>query len=327
MRQLAYHGSMQGTWLITGAAGYIGRHVVQEFTKNGYSVICLDNLSSGLRETIPLSITFYEMDILDHESLRRIFHENAICGIIHLAGLKSVEESMTFPEKYYLTNTQGTKNLLEMAIEFEVNRFIFSSTAAVYGGAKFGNLPLSETDELSPISHYGISKLNAEVVIQETSDKSNLKHMSLRYFNVAGSSSRLFKDTSTENLIPKVINSLKTGSGPLVYGVNYPTFDGTCIRDFIHVEDLAHAHLLAAQKLDNTSSLPNVVNIGSGGGYSVLEVINCIKEELQIYLPNEIRLPRNGDLPVVVADTSVAKSFLDFFPRLNLNDMIRSSLY
>jgi UDP-glucose 4-epimerase len=318
---------MQGTWLITGAAGYIGRHVVQEFTKNEFSVICLDNLSFGLRETIPPNIPFYEIDILDRDNLKKVFYENAICGIIHLAGLKSVEESMSFPEKYYSTNTQGTKNLLEAAREFEVTKFIFSSTAAVYGGAKFGTSPLSETDELNPISHYGNSKLKAEVVLHEASDNSNLKHVSLRYFNVAGSSSRLFKDTSTENLIPKVINSLKTGSGPMVYGSNYPTPDGTCIRDFIHVEDLAHAHMLAAQKLDSSSSLPNVMNIGSGGGYSVLEVINCIKEELQIYLPNDIHPPRNGDLPFVVADTSVARSFLDFFPRMNLSDMIKSSVY
>lgn len=310
-------------WLVTGGAGYIGSHVLLKMKKAGFELATLDNLSSGLVKRIPSGVAFIEGDICDYELVSRVLKENQIEGIINLAALKSVEESKRFPEDYERINHLGTKMLVDCGIQAGVKYFIQSSTAAVYGNTDSGFV--YENSELNPISPYGESKVLAEKEVARFVQKGGRRGTSLRYFNVLGSESPLLKDNSKANIVPMVLEALAEGAPPEIFGDDYLTKDGTCIRDYIHVSDVARAHVLAAIKLQ-AEILPPAINIGTGLGYSVREVIREILVQSKTKVEPIVVGRREGDPAVLVSKVELSKRVLDFNPHLGLKRMIESSL-
>jgi UDP-glucose 4-epimerase len=247
-----------------------------------------------------------------------------ISGIINLAALKSVEESEIYPEKYELVNHLAVRGLLDSAKLFGVKYFIQSSTAAVYGNSSTGFA--TESDELFPISQYGKTKRSAEDELNEAIDSNSLKGISLRYFNVLGSSTPDLKDRSTANIVPMVLDSLRINKTPRIFGGDYPTHDGTCIRDYVHVEDIARAHVLAVTKL-RTNQLPKVINVGTGSGFSVREVITEILRQKKSILEPTVVERRKGDPSILVAKIELAQKVLGFEAKKTLEEMIASSIW
>lgn len=288
--------------------------------------MCLDNLSSGIKSRIPTESEFINLDIRDDYQIQKLLKSRQFEGIVHLAALKSVEDSITNPSQYFETNFEATKELLDLAIKENMQHFIFSSTAAVYGNGDPKNAKISELYPPSPISPYGFSKLEAENALSESLSKERISGVSLRYFNVAGATNSLLRDNSVSNLIPKVAFEIRQQINPKIFGNSYPTADGTCIRDFIHVEDVARAHLLCAIKSKSDEKLPPILNIGSGEGYSVKEVIHYIQNALGTSLEVEIYPPRDGDPAQLVADVGLAKKLLEFDCLFGIQEMIQSAI-
>jgi UDP-glucose 4-epimerase len=311
------------SWLLTGASGYIGQHVTDVFTKNGQKILALDLHDFDVRSPHYEGIEMFKCDISNLNSLMKVFEEKEIKGIINLAALKSVEESMKYPEKYNLINTNAVKNLIYCAKLFKVEYFIQSSTAAVYGETQSGLV--TELTPAIPVSPYGSSKLQAELELARAIQNGNLKGISLRYFNVLGSSRIEFQDKSESNVVPLVLNAIKSNMSPKIFGGDYLTPDGTAIRDYIHVQDLAEAHYLAAMKLTD-SYMPQILNLGSGKGYSVLEVVTELLNQTGSSLAPEILDRRPGDVAKLVADIDLARKSIAFNPRYTLRDMIESSI-
>ena len=310
-------------WLITGAAGYIGAHVVREFIEHGVEIICLDNLSTGIAARVNQVSELHNLDINNEEGVRRLLISEEVNGIINLAGLKSVEESIRDPERYRLVNQIGVHSLVKASQGTGVQAFLQSSTAAVYGNS--GKKKVSENDLASPISPYGATKLNAEKILRSETLLSGIRHSSLRYFNVAGAVSTHLKDHSVTNLIPQVIEAIEKKEQPKIFGSDYKTIDRTCVRDFIHVGDIARAHLLAAKAME-TRDIPQILNIGSGQGFSVLQVINEAILQLDsktkpLYLPR-----RPGDVDELVANADLFNSEFIFTTQFSLPQIISSVL-
>jgi UDP-glucose 4-epimerase len=310
-------------WLVTGGAGYIGAHVVRELIALEEKVLVLDDLSSGSQSNIPKNVDFVKGSIADTDILHSTMSRYQVSGIINLAGLKSVEESEMEPEKYESINHLGVQKLINSAKLFDVKYFIQSSTAAVYGNSPAGFV--SETDELFPISPYGKTKSRAEDALNEAIDSNSLVGVSLRYFNVLGSSTPELKDRSTANIVPMVLESLSTNKAPRIFGDDYTTHDGTCIRDYVHVEDIARAHALAVMKL-RTSNLPKAINIGTGTGFSVREIMTEILKQSHSTLEPVVVERRQGDPPMLVAKVRLAKDVLGFEAKKTLEEMIASSI-
>ena len=310
-------------WLVTGGAGYIGSHVLLKMKEAGFVLFTLDNLSSGLIKRIPSGVTLIEGDISDSDLVSRVLKENPIEGIINLAALKSVEESKRIPDEYERINHLGTKILVDCAIKAEVKIFIQSSTAAVYGNTDSGFA--SETSELSPISPYGQSKVLAENEVTRFIKEEGRRGTSLRYFNVLGSESPLLKDNSKANVVPMVLKALAKGAPPEIFGDDYLTKDGTCIRDYIHVSDIARAHVLAAIKLQ-TGTLPPAINIGTGHGYSVREVMSEILVRSNSEAGPVVVSRREGDPAVLVARVDLALEAMGFTADRSLGEMISTSV-
>ncbi len=302
--------------LITGGAGYIGSHVVKQLIENTeHNITILDNLSTGSIETIKTledinkqsgkkrEFKFIEADLKDFDTIEGIFKAKSFDAIIHFAASIVVPESIQNPIKYYMNNTVNTTNLINLCLKYNVNKFIFSSTAAVYGEPE--EIPVKETTPTNPINPYGRSKLMSEMVLQDVgSSNSNFKYVILRYFNVAGADTKIrigqrFPDAT--HLI-KVAAETAVGKRDkmFIYGTDYPTPDGTCIRDYIHVDDLADAHIKSLEYLENNES--DIFNCGYGKGYSVLEVINTMKEVSGVDFKVEIKGRREGDPAILVAD-------------------------
>ncbi len=311
-------------WLVTGGAGYIGSHVLFKMKEAGFELATLDNLSSGLIKRVPLGVRLIEGDICDFDLVSRVLKENQIEGIINLAALKSVEESKRIPYEYERINHLGTKILVDCAIRAGVKIFIQSSTAAVYGNSESGLV--SETSALRPISPYGQSKVLAEREVTRFVKDKGRRGTSLRYFNVLGSETPILKDNSKANVVPMVLEALAQGSPPEIFGADYPTKDGTCMRDYIHVSDIARAHVLAAKKLQR-GTLPLAINIGSGRGYSVREVMNEILMQLNSKVEPIVTNRRDGDPAVLVSEVELSQRVLDFTAQLDLKNMIASSLW
>ena len=311
------------TWLVTGGAGYIGAHVIRELVSANEEVVVLDDLSTGIIANIPKNIEFIEGSITDSKVIKATLDKYSISGIINLASLKSVAESELYPEKYASINHLGVKKLIGSAKSFGVKYFIQSSTAAVYGNSLTGFV--SETDEPFPISQYGKTKSSAEVALNEAVDSSSLKGVSLRYFNVLGSATPELKDRSTANIVPMVLESLSMNKAPRIFGDDYTTHDGTCIRDYVHVEDIARAHALAVMKL-KTSNLPKAINIGTGTGYSVREIMTEILKQTGSMLEPVVVERRQGDPAMLVAKVQLAKDALGFESKKTLEEMITSSI-
>lgn len=311
------------SWLVTGASGYIGQHVVQKLLLNGLEVFGTD--SNPLPKVSPLVAKFknYNGDICDVDLISEILKKNSITGIINLAALKSVEESIQKPELYEKVNHSGVQSLLTASKSAGVKYFIQSSTAAVYGSSEDGYV--DELSPTNPISPYGETKLKAEGALLEAMNKGTLRGTSLRYFNVIGSASPALKDRSTANIVPMVLSALTKNQSPKIFGDDYPTPDGTCVRDYVHVMDIAQAHVLAAQALI-LKALPPAINIGTGKGYSVREMVHEILRQKSSSFVPEILPRRPGDPSMLVAHVDLAADSLGFRAEKGLEEMIASAI-
>jgi len=313
--------------LITGGAGYIGSVIASYLLDCGFEVTVVDDLSTGNKGSVDKRASFHQGSILDETYLVEALH--GIDTVIHCAAKSLVEESFASSQVYSQVNTDGTNTLLKAMTQSGINKIIFSSTAAVYGDANEN--PLPENSQINPINPYGQSKYAAEQLVAEFAKKDNAA-VTFRYFNVAGSYKSYNGELLVENhqnethLIPKTFkNALRNGSDSKVeiYGNNFPTKDGTCIRDYLHVKDLAHAHLLALEKLE--MGISKVFNLGSGIGYSVLEVLNEIEKVMGVELNRVISPARKGDPAVLLAAIDKAKDQLGWKPEAALNEIISSS--
>lgn len=307
--------------LVTGGAGYIGAHVAAELLKSGYSIRIYDDFSNGLHRRVDGKFR----DIVDGDMLDRVKLLAALDGIdavIHLAAKKSVEESVKDPLKYYENNVGGTLNLLGAMAAKGVKQLVYSSSAAVY--SPNDKEAVLEDDPTAPLSPYGASKLLAEQLISSVGSAEQISNISLRYFNVVGSNIAEFGDNSKDNLVPKVFLALKNGKRPQIYGSDYSTPDGTCIRDYIHVQDLALAHLAALKKVES-GYISQVYNVGSGKGYSVKEMMDQISKSLGRDINPEVSQARAGDSPKLIASIDKIKEQLGWSPKASLEEMIDSA--
>ena len=307
--------------LVTGGAGYIGAHVAAELLNEGYSVRIYDDFSNGLHKRVDGKFRdIVEGDILDREKLLQAMQ--GVDAVIHLAAKKAVEESVKNPLKYYENNVGGTLNLLAAMSAKGVKTIVFSSSAAVY--SPNDKDAVEETDPTVPLSPYGATKLLSEELISSVGNAEKISHVSLRYFNVVGSAIPEFGDNSKDNLVPKVFLALKNGKRPEIYGSDYPTPDGTCIRDYIHVQDLAESHVAALKKAESgfTSA---IYNVGSGKGYSVREMMNQISQTLGKDINPQESPARAGDSPKLIASIKKIENELGWKPTATLKEMIDSS--
>jgi UDP-glucose 4-epimerase len=298
--------------LVTGGAGYIGSIVAQQLLAAGNEVVVLDSLERGHREAVPSQARLIVADLRDREAVERAFGEG-FDGVLHFAALALVSESVSHPERYYRTNVGGTLNLLDTMINVGVPRLVFSSTCAVYGQPD--EVPISETAPPRPANAYGASKLAVDGMIGDFCLAHGLGAVSLRYFNVAGASGETGEDHHPEtHLIPNILGAAIGRSDHVdVYGTDYETPDGTAIRDYIHVEDLSAAHLLA---LDGTRpGQHRIFNLGNGNGFSVREVIAEARDVTGAEIPIRERPRRPGDPPMLVAASSRIRSELGWEPR------------
>jgi len=307
--------------LVTGGAGYIGAHVAAELLKEGYSVRIYDDFSNGLHKRVDGKFRdIVEGDILDRAKLVQAMQ--GVDAVIHLAAKKAVEESVKNPLKYYENNVGGTLNLLAAMSLKAVKNLVFSSSAAVY--SPNDKDAVEETDATEPLSPYGATKLLSEQLISTVGAAEQISHVSLRYFNVVGSAIPEFGDNSKDNLVPKVFLALKSGKRPEIYGTDYPTPDGTCIRDYIHVQDLARAHVAALKKTE-TGYVSSVYNVGSGKGYSVREMMDQLSQTLGKDIDPQESPARAGDSPKLIASIAKIDKELGWKPQSTLKEMIDSS--
>lgn len=306
------------TWLVTGGAGYIGSHVIQSLIQVGITPRVIDNLSTGHRNRVPTGVAFMEADMRDAGALSDALE--GVDGVIHLAGRKSVTESVEKPLAYWDANLGGTLDLLRAMTYCRVSRIIFSSTAAVY--APEAN-PRSEMDPLEPGSPYGSSKMAAETVILEHARVYGSQPIILRYFNVAGAVAPHLSDDSADNLIPKCIRAIRTGQAPVIYGDDYATRDGTAIRDYVHVADVADAHARAALLSDTAPH--SVYNVGTGTGTTVQEIVSGLLRISRSPLSPLLLGRRPGDPVQTVADITRIRQDLGWTPKRNLQESLESA--
>ncbi len=310
--------------LVTGGAGYIGSVVVEETLQAGHPTIVYDNLSKGHREMVPSDAVFVEGDLLDRELLEKALREHQIEAVIHMAASSLVGESVKEPEKYYKNNGVGGLSLLDAMRGCDVTKIVFSSTAAVYGEPE--KQPIEETDRTAPSNPYGETKLTFEHELKKYEAAYGIKHVSLRYFNAAGASERCgeLHDPET-HLIPIVLQCANRAREFVeIYGDDYPTSDGTCVRDYVHVIDLARAHIVA---LDTLSDRSAVFNLGCGGtGYSVREVIDVARDVTGTEIPTRISPRRPGDPATLVASSDRIRAELGWKPEFqDLRTIIESA--
>ncbi len=311
------------SWLVTGGAGYIGAHIVDSFARVGIPTVVLDDLSSGHRHFVSDEVPFVEGSILDGELLARVFAEHRIAGVVHVAGFKYAGVSVDRPLHTYEQNVTGTLRLLQAMADADVGNLVFSSSAAVFGTPDVD--VVTEETPTSPESPYGESKLIGEWLIRDQARATGLRHTSLRYFNVVGSGSESLYDTSPHNLFPLVFDALVAGRTPRIYGTDYPTPDGTCVRDYIHVADLADAHVVAARRLAEGDDLQAVYNLGSGTGSSVRQIMDTVAEVTGIDFTPELADRRPGDPAQIVATGESAARDLEWRMRHDLHAMVASA--
>jgi UDP-glucose 4-epimerase len=310
-------------WLVTGGAGYIGSHVVRAFRAEGIDVVVVDDLSSGHEEFVPSDVPFYRGTILDGDLLERVFREHTISGVVHVAGFKYAGVSVQRPLHTYEQNVTATAVLLAAMQEAGVDAIVFSSSAAVYGTPDVETV--TEATPKNPESPYGESKLIGEWLLRDQGIAAGLRHTSLRYFNVVGSGDPALRDTSPHNLFPLVFDALVDGRVPRINGDDYPTPDGTCVRDYIHVADLAVSHVAAAKRLDAGEPVEAVYNLGSGDGVSVGEIMSTVASVTGIAFTPEVGPRRAGDPARIVASGELAARDLDWKMRHTLDEMVGSA--
>ncbi|CAL9273976.1 UDP-glucose 4-epimerase [Streptomyces sp. SudanB5_2050] len=313
------------SWLVTGGAGYIGAHVVRALVDDGESVVVYDDLSTGSAERIPEGVPLVVGSVLDRSALDAAIRDNAVTGVVHIAAKKQVGESVEQPLHYYRENVTGLQTLLEAMASAGVGRLVFSSSAAVYGMPDV-DLVTEDTPCL-PMSPYGETKLVGEWLIAAAARAHGIRAASLRYFNVAGAAAPELSDSGVFNLIPMVFERLEAGEAPRVFGDDYATPDGTCVRDYIHVADIASAHLAAARRLaDFPESTALTLNIGRGQGSSVREMVDRIlKVTGRQDVAPQVTERRPGDPARVVASADRARELLGWSARHDLDDMIESA--
>jgi UDP-glucose 4-epimerase len=309
-------------WLVTGGAGYIGAHVVRVLLESGRSVSVLDDLSSGHREFVPDGIAFVHGSVTDAAAVERalLAGGDRVDGVIHLAGYKYAGESVKRPLHTYEQNVTGMAVLLEQVVRHEVPAVVFSSSAACYGTPDVD--VVTEATATAPQSPYGETKLIGEWLLRDLGRVSPLRHTSLRYFNVVGSGYEDLYDTSPHNLFPLVLKALTEGRTPIVFGTDYPTPDGSCVRDYVHVQDLALAHVAAAQALEAGRTLEPVYNLGSGDGLSVLEIMAAVGRVTGIAFEPQPAPRRPGDPARIVASGELAARDLGWSMRHDIDDMV-----
>ena len=309
--------------LVLGGAGYIGSHTVYELIDAGRDVVVADNLQTGFKAAVHPKARFYEADIRDRAAMDALFEKEHIEGVIHFAASSQVGESMSDPLKYYDNNLHGTMVLLQSMVAHGVNKIVFSSTAATYGEPE--KQPIEECDRTDPTNPYGATKLAIEGMLKWCDQAYGIHYVALRYFNAAGSNPDvgIGEDHNPEShLIPLV---MKTALGQRdhigIFGDDYPTADGTCIRDYIHVRDLAEAHLLALKHLEETGE-SGIFNLGSGDGYSVKEIIDTARRITGKEIPAVVEPRRAGDPSVLIASNHKAAEVLGWKPQRGLEEII-----
>jgi UDP-glucose 4-epimerase len=314
------------SWLVTGGAGYIGAHVVAELTRAGEQVAVLDDLSTGELARVG-DVPFVEASVLDRGAVERTLRQHRVRGIVHVAGKKQVEESVHRPLYYYRENVEGLRALLEAATTVGVGSFVFSSSAAVYGAP---DVDLVHEDvACQPVNPYGRTKLVCEGLLADVARATGLRCISLRYFNVAGAARPGLADRGTTNLVPMVFQRLTDRQPPLIFGDDFPTLDGTCIRDFVHVSDVATAHVAAARALAEGRVELLTANIGRGEGCSVRQMIRTIGETTGLagepWAQPVVAPRRAGDPPRVVAAVDRAREALGWQATHDVPAMVASA--
>ena len=313
--------------LVLGGAGYIGSHAVNQLIDKDYDVVVVDNLATGHEDAINKKAKFYKGDIRDKEFLSSVFHKEKIEGVIHFAANSLVGESMEKPLKYFNNNVYGMQILLEVMQEHDVKHIVFSSTAATYGEPK--KIPITEDMETCPTNTYGETKLTMEKMMKWCDKAYGMKYVALRYFNVAGAKEdgSIGEDHNPEtHLIPIVLQvALGKREFITIYGEDYDTEDGTCIRDYVHVEDLIEAHILALKYLMNGGE-SNIFNLGSSQGFSVKEIVDCVRKVTGLSIPAKIGERRAGDPAKLVASSEKARKVLGWNPtRTNIEKIIEDA--
>ena len=314
------------SWLITGGAGYIGAHVVKSSLKSGRQVIVLDDLSTGVADRVPSGIEIEKVTLSDAGAIEAVFAKHEIQGVIHLAAKKKVGESVERPDYYWEENVGGFQNLVAAMKSHGVKNLVFSSSAAVYGAPDLEpGQTISELYSCTPINPYGLTKLEGEIISEALSVSDGFKVAALRYFNVAGAGKPELGDQFAFNLVPIVFEAIDTKLSPKVFGNDYDTADGSCIRDYVHVQDLAEAHVAAMDLVESMQPGFEAINIGTGVGASVFEVLAMIQGVTGVELNPEIVGRRAGDPAALVADVSKAKEVLNWESRYGLREIVESA--
>lgn len=310
--------------LVTGGAGYIGSHFVRLLTATGEDVVILDNLSRGHRESIPAGVRLLEVDLLNREKLKGVFRQNKIESIVHFAAFAYVGESVENPSMYYENNVAGSFNLIDYAVKHSVKNFVFSSTCSLYGNPD--KIPITESESVKPINPYAKTKHIIEMMLADFEITYGIKYVALRYFNAAGASpdGEIGESHDPEpHLIPLIFHtSLGKRDSISIYGDDYPTKDGTCIRDYIHILDLGRAHIMALNFLKNGGK-SEIINLGTGAGNSVKEVIEKAEKITGHKINSNVAPRRAGDPAVLVADNKKAKAILNWEPEFTLEDILK----
>ena len=317
------------SWLVTGGAGYIGSHIVRAFRANGIESIVLDDLSTGRKEFVPDGVPLVQGSICSSKDLDSAFEAAHIDGVVHLAGFKYAGESVKRPLECYHANVEGTRLLLDACARHGVMNFVFSSSAAVFGTPDVELV--DERTPTAPESPYGESKLIGEWLCRdfakarEIAGATSFNWTALRYFNVVGSGAREVYDVSPHNLFPLVMDAVSNGRNPKIFGTDYPTPDGTCVRDYIHVQDVAEAHVAAAKKLASGHAIANHYNLGRGEGVSVQQIMDAVAEVTGIAFTPERAPRRAGDPARIVTSSAKANAELGWFAIQDLEAMVDSA--
>lgn len=311
------------TWMVTGGAGYIGAHVARALVNANMETVIVDDLSSGLTSFLPDGVPFVHADILNKGALVEAMAANNVTGVIHVAGFKYAGVSVQRPLHTYTQNVTATVTLLDAMHECGIDQIVFSSSAAVYGTPNVDQV--TESTPKEPLSPYGESKLIGEWLLRDQAVAAGLRHTSLRYFNVVGSGDPAVYDTSPHNLFPLVFEALVAGKTPRINGTDYPTPDGTNVRDYVHVADIAAAHVAAARRLESNETIEPAYNLGSGDGLSVAEIMAAVATVTGIPFTPEIAPRRAGDPPRIVANGDLATRDLDWKMRHTAEEMVRSA--
>lgn len=312
------------TWMITGGAGYIGSHVVRAMTAGGLPVVVVDDLSTGEADRLPADVPLVRGSTLDGPLLERVLREHDVEGVVHIAAKKQVGESVERPLWYYAQNVEGLRTVLEASAACGVRSFVFSSSAAVYGMPDVDLV--TETTPCEPINPYGETKLAGEWLVSAVGRAHGMATASLRYFNVAGAAAPELSDPGVFNIVPMVFDRLTRGLSPLIFGADYPTPDGTCIRDYVHVADIASAHVAAARRLAEDRQADLVLNIGRGEGVSVAEMVTMLQQVSgHTGIAPEVVARRPGDPARVIASAELIDKELGWSAAYDVREMVTSA--